>query len=114
MCQSTSQSSPINISSHPKLFNSNLIYSHNYSLRFLQNLHYFPTRRSSDLMIFSSWGTDVIGVFPGRTSLQAGGEVRPGNTPRSEEHTSELQSPMYIVCLLLLEKKKLLLYSWII
>jgi putative ABC transport system permease protein len=23
--------------------------------------------------IFSSWGTDVIGVFPGRTSLQAGG-----------------------------------------
>src|SRR5437764_10733563 len=25
--------------------------------------------------------------------------------PRSEEHTSELQSPMYIVCRLLLEKK---------
>jgi putative ABC transport system permease protein len=24
-------------------------------------------------IIFSSWGTDVIGVFPGRTSLQAGG-----------------------------------------
>ena len=24
-------------------------------------------------VIFSSWGTDVIGVFPGRTSLQAGG-----------------------------------------
>jgi putative ABC transport system permease protein len=24
-------------------------------------------------MIFSSWGTDVIGTFPGRTSLQAGG-----------------------------------------
>jgi len=24
-------------------------------------------------MIFSSWGTDVIGAFPGRTSLQAGG-----------------------------------------
>src|SRR5437879_1552835 len=27
-------------------------------------------------------------------------------TPRSEEHTSELQSPMYLVCRLLLEKKK--------
>src|SRR5437879_9934224 len=27
--------------------------------------------------------------------------------PRSEEHTSELQSPMYLVCRLLLEKKKL-------
>src|SRR5437762_4214277 len=26
--------------------------------------------------------------------------------PRSEEHTSELQSPMYLVCRLLLEKKK--------
>src|SRR5690348_13991139 len=33
----------------------------------------------------------------------------PGNTlgrPRSEEHTSELQSPVHLVCRLLLEKKK--------
>src|SRR5437763_10160692 len=29
-----------------------------------------------------------------------------GGGPRSEEHTSELQSPMYLVCRLLLEKKK--------
>src|SRR5437763_5184722 len=29
-----------------------------------------------------------------------------GSAPRSEEHTSELQSPMYLVCRLLLEKKK--------
>jgi putative ABC transport system permease protein len=28
--------------------------------------------RAIDL-VFSSWGTDVVGVFPGRTSLQAGG-----------------------------------------
>src|ERR1017187_10904733 len=28
------------------------------------------------------------------------------NASRSEEHTSELQSPMYLVCRLLLEKKK--------
>src|SRR5437762_6841378 len=28
------------------------------------------------------------------------------STYRSEEHTSELQSPMYLVCRLLLEKKK--------
>src|SRR5437762_5204572 len=28
------------------------------------------------------------------------------NPQRSEEHTSELQSPMYLVCRLLLEKKK--------
>src|SRR5437762_7108035 len=31
---------------------------------------------------------------------------RPVLENRSEEHTSELQSPMYIVCRLLLEKKK--------
>src|SRR5436189_5995955 len=30
----------------------------------------------------------------------------PCRAPRSEEHTSELQSPMYLVCRLLLEKKK--------
>src|SRR5437763_13394359 len=29
-----------------------------------------------------------------------------GRALRSEEHTSELQSPMYLVCRLLLEKKK--------
>src|SRR5437762_12393014 len=29
-----------------------------------------------------------------------------GGPQRSEEHTSELQSPMYLVCRLLLEKKK--------
>src|SRR3989454_5496146 len=31
---------------------------------------------------------------------------RPGNHARSEEHTSELQSPCNLVCRLLLEKKK--------
>src|SRR5690348_18172943 len=30
----------------------------------------------------------------------------PGGLPRSEEHTSELQSPVHFVCRLLLEKKK--------
>src|SRR5437764_13899684 len=34
------------------------------------------------------------------------GEADRGRLPRSEEHTSELQSPMYLVCRLLLEKKK--------
>src|SRR5436189_3040455 len=38
------------------------------------------------------------------------GHQRQGHVPeflqRSEEHTSELQSPMYLVCRLLLEKKK--------
>src|SRR3712207_6921080 len=33
--------------------------------------------------------------------------VEPGLVDRSEEHTSELQSRQYLVCRLLLEKKKL-------
>src|SRR3712207_7457549 len=34
-------------------------------------------------------------------------EMHPGDdVPRSEEHTSELQSRQYLVCRLLLEKKK--------
>src|SRR5437879_8079499 len=32
--------------------------------------------------------------------------ARRARAVRSEEHTSELQSPMYLVCRLLLEKKK--------
>src|SRR5437762_10393799 len=34
------------------------------------------------------------------------GPRRAAISTRSEEHTSELQSPMYLVCRLLLEKKK--------
>src|SRR5437762_9080017 len=36
---------------------------------------------------------------------QSGGRPRADQHHRSEEHTSELQSPMYLVCRLLLEKK---------
>src|SRR5947209_15749175 len=61
-----------------------------------QDLHSFPTRRSSDLGSNSSRGS------LGRSS------VRCFANPfiRSEEHTSELQSRQYLVCRLLLEKKK--------
>src|SRR5436189_400984 len=38
--------------------------------------------------------------------LQRGRAFLVGQIGRSEEHTSELQSPMYLVCRLLLEKKK--------
>src|SRR3712207_8319508 len=38
--------------------------------------------------------------------LVAGLSVVHGMLPRSEEHTSELQSRQYLVCRLLLEKKK--------
>src|SRR5690348_17816445 len=36
----------------------------------------------------------------------AGGRAASAAPPRSEEHTSELQSPVHLVCRLLLEKKK--------
>src|SRR5258708_10307967 len=35
----------------------------------------------------------------------AASSMRPRRAPRSEEHTSELQSPDHLVCRLLLEKK---------
>src|SRR5437764_4070453 len=43
-------------------------------------------------------------VAEGRAQWNGGKPSIPKN--RSEEHTSELQSPMYLVCRLLLEKKK--------
>src|SRR5436189_1072790 len=45
---------------------------------------------------------------PGSASGSARGPPSGANAccMRSEEHTSELQSPMYLVCRLLLEKKK--------
>src|SRR5438309_4552112 len=40
------------------------------------------------------------------TPVILGGRARnPSDTPRSEEHTSELQSQFHLVCRLLLEKK---------
>src|SRR2546426_6919405 len=43
--------------------------------------------------------------FPGGRQ-RVGVAVRAGEDDRSEEHTSELQSPCNLVCRLLLEKKK--------
>src|SRR5437879_9374855 len=48
-----------------------------------------------------------IVVYPRRRSSVSEIEQSIRDTAlRSEEHTSELQSPMYLVCRLLLEKKK--------
>src|SRR5258708_16139923 len=47
----------------------------------------------------------------GDTRKGGGGAPRPQACPRSEEHTSELQSPDHLVCRLLLEKKKNFLAS---
>src|SRR2546429_6707567 len=42
----------------------------------------------------------------------AGGLVCQQDRGRSEEHTSELQSRLHLVCRLLLEKKKIQTHSW--
>src|SRR5437762_14061060 len=74
-----------------------------------RDLHSFPTRRSSDLQRH----VDEARVSTCRKRGRAVGDVFPFGPAgliemdvRSEEHTSELQSPMYLVCRLLLEKKK--------
>src|SRR5207237_5938120 len=76
-------------------------------------LHSFPTRRSSDLMVLDLKLPDMTGFELieklqkdlGRPDLPiivyTGKELT-----RSEEHTSELQSHLNLVCRLLLEKKK--------
>src|SRR3712207_8963771 len=57
--------------------------------------------RVSPDVLFSSAGYSKLVEWTSRL-LDEGGEV----TVRSEEHTSELQSRQYLVCRLLLEKKK--------
>src|SRR5437879_9199582 len=64
------------------------------------DIHSFPTRRSSDLDPRRSQRT-VKG--PAARAAELRRLLERAN--RSEEHTSELQSPMYLVCRLLLEKK---------
>src|SRR3712207_9238323 len=50
-------------------------------------------------MLFGGAGDDVLDGGAGADWIR-------GNGGRSEEHTSELQSRQYLVCRLLLEKKK--------
>src|SRR5205823_14099546 len=83
-------------------------------------LHSFPTRRSSDLN-FPRRFLFLAGVHR-RAGISISRPARPAHhstshlprcagragreIERSEEHTSELQSLAYLVCRLLLEKKK--------
>src|SRR5690625_6918501 len=72
----------------------------------LQSLHSFPTRRSSDLRSHHRRRRS-----PGRAGTasrrpRSGPWPAADRWPRSEEHTSELQSRGHLVCRLLLEKKK--------
>src|SRR5215216_7938497 len=50
---------------------------------------------------------DALPILHADAHAHAGpGQRHPGRLARSEEHTSELQSPDHLVCRLLLEKKK--------
>src|SRR5438552_11220054 len=77
-------------------------------------LHSFPTRRSSDLAAGPGSAhhgvrTMVLAAAPEFSIAPPTKGLRKNhgaNTMRSEEHTSELQSPDHLVCRLLLEKKK--------
>src|SRR5438552_10373006 len=69
-----------------------------------RDLHSFPTRRSSDLVPEFDFGRSTYArPFPHAHSSHPAGRAR--GSARSEEHTSELQSPDHLVCRLLLEKK---------
>src|SRR5256885_10750718 len=75
--------------------------------------------------LFRSHGAEFAEVLTEATVMDAKGKIRQVlrkqisfkyrssnlGTVRSEEHTSELQSPCNLVCRLLLEKKKLTLKS---
>src|SRR5947208_8268999 len=94
-----------------------------------RDLHSFPTRRSSDLRarLRKDLGSHRTSGDRADVALSshAYGYAAPARNvvaltcywalqwqrqpmpPRSEEHTSELQSPDHLVCRLLLEKKKI-------
>src|SRR5205823_6918625 len=96
-----------------------------YRYRLHRHLHSFPTRRSSDLASIQPHRRNVRRTGRGgaqrfcRTPNRAtftssaprsgvGASIQFHRLRRSEEHTSELQSLAYLVCRLLLEKKKTL------
>src|SRR2546426_5626907 len=78
----------------------------------------FPTRRSSDLGLGVRLNTRrCLASYPARRGISTSAPHRVTTLStysrrsgvgkhRSEEHTSELQSPCNLVCRLLLEKKK--------
>src|SRR5947209_15754748 len=66
-----------------------------------------PTHRAG--LCADHWESRAISVWEADCELSrtgAAGKVQRKSETRSEEHTSELQSRQYLVCRLLLEKKK--------
>src|SRR3712207_5903648 len=74
-------------------------------------IEYDPNRSARIALLHYADGAKSYILAPARLRVGAtvqsgtGADIKPGNA-RSEEHTSELQSRQYLVCRLLLEKKK--------
>src|SRR2546427_3591069 len=66
------------------------------------------TARTAASTIFGHWSPHHCrsNLVPLKLQLRIVVRAPPGSGPRSEEHTSELQSQSNLVCRLLLEKKK--------
>src|SRR3712207_8501877 len=67
--------------------------------------------RSMDITDAGDMTASILVVDDNAAKRQAIGSVIHGMGLRSEEHTSELQSRQYLVCRLLLEKKKKKTYT---
>src|ERR1017187_6570373 len=72
-------------------------------------MYYLYEDRRIRLRVSDQVGLDDYGVW-----VPARGDDWATVLLRSEEHTSELQSPMYLVCRLLLEKKNRTKYTMIV
>src|SRR6266487_7109305 len=74
---------------------------------FLLSLFFFNDTATTEIYTLSLH--DALPISPPSCRTPPGAAPRPGaaaGPARSEEHTSELQSPVHLVCRLLLEKKK--------
>src|SRR5207247_9474007 len=69
-------------------------------------LHPFPPRRPSDLWGPNPFQSGIDPAYMKRVEERIVEAVRLADRLRSEEHTSELQTRVELVCRLLLEKKK--------
>src|SRR3712207_9132524 len=87
---------------HPLFFFNDTATTEIYTLSLHDALPISITVRVANTRSFCGRSTPVAR----KTLSSRAARPSPANSPRSEEHTSELQSRQYIVCRLLLEKKK--------